>query len=45
MVESGPTGQVIADPQEMAAIGGEPRPLGDILREVAEGAAEFIFVG
>lgn len=29
----------------MAAIGGEPRALGDILREVAQGAAEFKFVG
>lgn len=31
--------------EEMAAIGGERRALGDILREVAEGEAEFIFVG
>jgi hypothetical protein len=31
--------------EQMAAIGGQPRALGDILREVAEGAAEFTFVG
>ena len=31
--------------EDMAAIGGEPRALGDILREVAGGKAEFIFVG
>ncbi len=31
--------------EQMAAIGGKPRALGDILREVAQGEAEFTFVG